>query len=53
MSIRNDYDGYGRTSMLNSHLKIYDGEGQLVEERVIETLPDFEDALRLHFGVVR
>lgn len=39
--------------MMNSHLKIYDAEGHLAEEKIIETVPEFEEALKLHFGVVR
>ena len=52
MSIRNDCGGYGRTTMMNNHLKVYDMEGQLIEDKIIETVPDFEEALRVHFCIV-
>ncbi|CAL5220030.1 g1976 [Coccomyxa viridis] len=52
ISIRNDCGGYGRTTMMNNHLKVYDMEGQLIEDRVIESVPDFEEALRVHFCIV-
>ncbi len=38
--------------MMNNHLKVYDMEGQLIEDRVIESVPDFEEALRVHFCIV-
>ena len=49
----NDCGGYGRNTMLNNHLKIYDMEGRLVEDRIIETVPEFTEVLRSHFGIVR
>ena len=53
LSIRNDCGGHGRTTMLNTHLKVYDREGKLVEERHLETPAEFEDVLSSHFGIVR
>ena len=38
--------------MINSLLKVFDREGQLVEQRVLESVEEFEDALVSHFGIV-
>ncbi len=38
--------------MINTLLKVFNGEGQLVEQRELESVKDFTDALACHFGIV-
>ena len=53
VSIQNDCGQHGRTTLLNTHLKIFDVEGELTEERHLDTPAEFEEALRVHFSIVR
>ena len=38
--------------MINNLLKVFDREGQLVEQRELESVGEFKDALAAHFGIV-
>lgn len=52
LSIRTDGGGHGRTTMINNLLKVFDREGQLVEQRELQSVEEFKDALASHFGIV-
>lgn len=38
--------------MINNLLKVFDREGQLVEQRELDSVEEFKDALASHFGIV-
>ena len=52
LSIRTEDGGHGRTTMINNLLKVFDREGQLVEQREVDSVEGFKDALASHFGIV-
>ena len=52
LSIRTDDGGHGRTTMLDTHLKVFGKEGDLVTEREIQDVHELREAMEAHFGIV-
>lgn len=52
ISVRNGYGSQGRNTLLNTTLKIFGKDGKLMKDKELETVQEFRDALRIHFGIV-
>ena len=52
VSVRNGDGSHGRTTLLNTTLKIFGKDGKLVMDKELETVQEFRDALKNHFGIV-
>ncbi len=52
ISIRNDQGGHGRNTLINTTLKVFDKEGDILQEKELGDAEELKAALEEYFGIV-